>query len=1073
MSNPDRLEKQRIATGLEEPVREAAALARKLGLEPFPVNYWIVDYDEMNELIAYGGFQTRYPHWRWGMQYDRQRKQRQFLGGKAFEIVNNDDPAHAFLQESNDRADQKAVITHVEAHADFFANNEWFRLFADRSARGADGGEDGESRARSPDAAAMLERHAETVSEYMDDPGIDREAVEEWIDHVLCLEDNIDQHRPYAPADEWFDEPAETEELAETLDELSLSEEVREEVFDEEWLEGQTEDGRAGVPAEPEKDVLAFLAEHGKAFDEDSGRAVEYEEWQAELLELLRTEAYYFAPQKMTKVMNEGWACVAPGTRVFTTEGLVPMEEVVDDHVTVSDGERARNVYDSNTITDHDTVTVETRRGFELTGSNNHRVRRPDGSWVRLDELTEGDKIEISGGNGIWSESRPEIDWRPSSVKTLDDVADEAGVSVSTVLRYRRVGRARKADEIEAALSGYDGQEMSISRKNDIRIPDELTPRFGRLLGLLVGDGHVSSASGQVGFTSESRDRAEEFAGTAAELFGVDPTVEKQGSRWRAYLYSTGLVEFLTDGMGLPDGKSAAEKRVPEDVLRSPKPIVAEFLRGLFDADGYAGEQGVILSTKSDEMSRIVQLILTNFGILSRRREQTDGCWHVHLTGKAARSFEDQIGFGYPDKTDALREYLDELAWFETEQWTDEIVEIEEGSGDVYDISVEETHRYAAAGLVNHNSYHESLMMTGEGFADADEFVSYADHMAQVLGSPGLNPYSLGLQLWQYVENRTNRREVIEKLLRVEGVTWRNFSDVVDLDEVRDLLEPDPEIADVIGHLDELDPEDPRVDGEALERARAGEIDVERYPWKVLTYEGLAERHYSLVKRQHRGFLKRVSQSELEGTARYLFDTERYGTVEEAVAAVDRTAGWDRMREIRESHNDVTFLDEFLTQEFVDEHDYFTYEYTHTTRDYRVTSTDYRDVKKKLMLQFTNFGKPTITVEDGNYDNRNELLLAHQYNGVMLDLRQAEQVLERVFELWGRPVNLKTIVKEVDDHDIEVARRRDREPDPEERGKLLRFDGEDFQVRDLAPDEVEDIAATDVDYDTKPDEWLA
>jgi stage V sporulation protein R len=169
----------------------------------------------------------------------------------------------------------------------------------------------------------------------------------------------------------------------------------------------------------------------------------------------------------------------------------------------------------------------------------------------------------------------------------------------------------------------------------------------------------------------------------------------------------------------------------------------------------------------------------------------------------------------------------------------------------------------------------------------------------------------------------------------------------------------------------------------------------------------------------------------------------------------------------------VTFLDEFLTQEFVDENDYFTYEYTHTSRDYRVTSTDYRDVKKKLMLQFTNFGKPTVAVADGNYENRNELLLAHHYNGVMLDIQQAKDVLERVFELWGRPVNLKTIVKELDDHDVEVARRRDREPEAEEVGRLIRYDGESFETEELPWDEVENIAATDVDYDTKPDEWLA
>ena len=662
MSTDDRRDKQRIADELAAPARAANELAGKLGLDPFEVNYWIVDYDEMNELIAYGGFQRRYPHWRWGMSYDRQRKQRQFLGGKAFEIVNNDDPSNAFLQESNAVADQKAVITHVEAHADFFRNNEWFRMFSE-----------------SPDAAAMLERHADTIAEYIEDPEISREAVEAWIDHVLCLEDNVDQHRPFAAVTADDPESSATADVDERLDELDLSEEVRHEVFDDAWLDSMTDDGDAATfPAEPERDLLAFLAAHGKAYDDETGRAREFEEWQREILELLRKEAYYFAPQKMTKVMNEGWA-----------------------------------------------------------------------------------------------------------------------------------------------------------------------------------------------------------------------------------------------------------------------------------------------------------------------------------------------------------------------------------------------------------SYWESKMMADENFAADDEFVSYADHMAQVLGSPGLNPYKLGFELWQYVENRRNRREVIEHLLRVEGVTWRNFGETVDLDRVLELLEPDPIVADPLGDLDGLDPADPRIDAEALERVHNGEdTGVERYPWKLLTHEGMAERHYSLTKRQHRGFLKQVTQSELERTARYLFDTERYASIEAAVDAVDRAAGWDRMFEIRESHNDVTFLDEFLTGEFIEENDYFTYEYTHTTGDFRATSTAAEDVKKKLMLRFTNFGKPTIAVHDGNFRNRNELLLVHHYNGVELDVEEAKQTLERVFELWGRPVALKTIRKEFDDHDIEVARRRDREPEPTERGKLIRFDGEDFEVEDLPDEEIADIRATEIDYDTKPDEWL-
>ncbi|EMA29418.1 SpoVR family protein [Halobiforma nitratireducens] len=670
-SNADRFRKQAIASDLKEPVEEARNLAEKLGLEPYPVKYWIIDYDEMNELIAYGGFQSRYPHWRWGMQYDKQRKQGQYGGGKAFEIVNNDNPAHAFLQESNTLADQKAVITHVEAHSDFFANNEWFGLFTS-----------GRSDEEQVNAAAMLERHARAVDDYMSDPDIDRAEVEKWIDHCLSLEDNIDQHMVFERRLDVDGPPDEIDEdLAEKLDELDLSDEIKGEVFDEEWIEKlEDEDGQLTFPEEPQKDVLAFVREYGKQYDEEAERAVEMAEWQRDVLDMMRAEAYYFAAQKMTKVMNEGWA-----------------------------------------------------------------------------------------------------------------------------------------------------------------------------------------------------------------------------------------------------------------------------------------------------------------------------------------------------------------------------------------------------------AYWESTMMTDERFAGDDEFMNYADHMAKVLASGGLNPYSLGMELWEYVENTTNRQEVLERLLRVEGISWRNLSEVVDFDDVLETLEP-PEALDSIASetlADLSDLPDEWIDGEALEAAREGEIDVDRYPWKVLTDEGLARRHYSLVKRQHRGFLSRVSQNELERIGRYLFDDARYSSVEEALEDVDYAAGWNRMFDVRESHNDVTFLDEFLTEEFITENNYFTYEHSKATGQFHVASDAAEDVKKKLLLQFTNFGKPTIAVYDGNYNNANELLLGHQYNGVMLDIAQAKETLKRIFELWGRPVNLLTIVKEVDEHDVEVAKRRNREPEAEERGKLIRYDGDEVTIEDVPWDDVEHLAADDVDYDTKPDEWLA
>ena len=92
-------------------------------------------------------------------------------------------------------------------------------------------------------------------------------------------------------------------------------------------------------------------------------------------------------------------------------------------------------------------------------------------------------------------------------------------------------------------------------------------------------------------------------------------------------------------------------KNVPDVILRSPKSVVAAFLRAYYDCDGYAGKQGIILSTSSVEMSKTVQLLLLNFGILSTRRPPQDGCWHVHTQGKSAAVFLKEIGFGLAAQT--------------------------------------------------------------------------------------------------------------------------------------------------------------------------------------------------------------------------------------------------------------------------------------------------------------------------------------------------------------------------------------------------------------------------------------
>ena len=74
---------------------------------------------------------------------------------------------------------------------------------------------------------------------------------------------------------------------------------------------GEKQKKKQQFPEQPQRDVLLFLLEHAPL-----------ERWQRDVLEIIRDEAYYFAPQAQTKIMNEGWACVdSESLRIFTSSG--------------------------------------------------------------------------------------------------------------------------------------------------------------------------------------------------------------------------------------------------------------------------------------------------------------------------------------------------------------------------------------------------------------------------------------------------------------------------------------------------------------------------------------------------------------------------------------------------------------------------------------------------------------------------------------------------------------------------------------------------------------------------------
>ena len=118
--------------------------------------------------------------------------------------------------------------------------------------------------------------------------------------------------------------------------------------------------------------------------------------------------------------------------------------------------------------------------------------------------------------------------------------------------------------------------------------------------------------------------------------------------------------------------------------------------------------------------------------------------------------------------------------------------------------------------------------------------------------------------------------------------------------------------------------------------------------------------------------------------------------------------GRDKIFEVRRVHNDLTFIDAFLTLDFVREHKLFKFGYNQGTEYYEIETRAFPQVKQQLLQSLTNLGRPQISLVDANYRNRGELMLEHEYTGVELKIDYARATLENLHKLWSRPVHLRT-----------------------------------------------------------------
>jgi len=295
-----------LTSELDNLKEEIKVHAMDCGLDFFDVVFELCTYEQVNQIAALGGFPTRYPHWRFGMEYERLNKSYVWGLSRIYELVINNDPCYAYLMASNPLVDQKLVMAHVYAHSDFFKNNLFFQH---TSRKAIDEMANHGARLR-----ALAERHG-------------HENVETFLDTCLSLENLIDIH---SVAIRRRDERrGKTRLLSEPVEETVEIGRIRAKQYMDRFINPEEflarrkqelkheQEKKKHFPEEPERDVLLFLLDYAPL-----------EPWQHEVLSIIRDEAYYFAPQWMTKIMNEGWATYWHSRMM--TEHLATDHEIVD-----------------------------------------------------------------------------------------------------------------------------------------------------------------------------------------------------------------------------------------------------------------------------------------------------------------------------------------------------------------------------------------------------------------------------------------------------------------------------------------------------------------------------------------------------------------------------------------------------------------------------------------------------------------------------------------------------------------------------------------------------------------------
>ncbi|TFG09614.1 DNA replication protein, partial [Candidatus Heimdallarchaeota archaeon] len=297
--------------------------------------------------------------------------------------------------------------------------------------------------------------------------------------------------------------------------------------------------------------------------------------------------------------------CVEPGTEIYLGNGEIrTIEDIVEEKLQNNSKEIDDGYYASGELP---ILTMDKNGKVQIAKSNVFWKRTAPNKMYQV-KMSSGRQITVTP-------THPFFITEDGFIRSKE--AQE--MAIGDFIATPRIISVNPSDSLDISV------ETGKTSANHIQFPSYVTKELACFLGYICGDGSIqkTDSSRVVWFSNNNQEIIDDYLRCLNGSFGnINYTIRDSRKGKYAkdiYVSSIELGRFL-EQISPSFYKGAQNKAVPPIIMSAPNPVIKEFIRSYFNADGTVSRtRGTISATSaSEKLLKDVQFLLTRLGILSQ-----------------------------------------------------------------------------------------------------------------------------------------------------------------------------------------------------------------------------------------------------------------------------------------------------------------------------------------------------------------------------------------------------------------------------------------------------------------------